>query len=92
MVGKKANVRLKYRVEYPGKYNFDYKDPTTLSRFVMDGGKIVPSRISKMSRAQQRKVSKAVKIARTLALLPIGAFAHDGARNPEPISPQPFTP
>lgn len=87
----RKNVRSKYRPEFPGDYHFDYKDPQTLARFVSEGGKITPARISKLSLAQQKKVAAAVKKARNLAMLPLGQEAHDFYERPEPISPKPFS-
>lgn len=87
---KKGSTRSKYRPEYPVNFNFDYKDVTTLGRFVSEGGKMVPSRISKLSAGQQRDATKAVKKARHIALLPIGTEAYDNSQRPEPISPVPF--
>lgn len=87
--GKKAQ-RSKYRNEYPGEFIFDFKDPVTMQRFVTDGGKIVPSRISKLSQAQQRAASKAVKIARNLGLVPTGTQAYNNFQRPEQVSPVPF--
>ena len=86
----KKSFRSKYRPEYPGNFYFDYKDPVTLNRFVMEGGKIIPSRISKMSNSQQRRVAAAVRKARNVALLPSGNDAYDYHGRPEPISPKPF--
>ncbi|PIT99765.1 MAG: 30S ribosomal protein S18 [Bdellovibrionales bacterium CG10_big_fil_rev_8_21_14_0_10_45_34] len=85
---KKA--RLKYRPEYPADFTFDYKDPVTLFRFLTEGGKIVPSRISKLSAYQQRMLTRAVKKARNVALLPSGSDAFDVFGRPEPISPKPM--
>lgn len=48
----------------------DYKNPALLKYFLTDRGKIVPSRISSVTAAQQRQITKAIKRARTLALLP----------------------
>ena len=73
----KKNTKNKYRQDFQGDQSFDYKDPVSLSRFISDGGKITPARISKLSLAQQRRVSNAVKKARSLALLPSGAIAYD---------------
>ena len=87
----KKSYRSKYRPEFPSDFRFDYKDPVTLGRFLMDGGKIVPSRISKLSNSQQRAVAKAVKQARSLALLPLGTMAYDYFDRPEPVSPKPFS-
>lgn len=48
----------------------DYKDPKLLQRFTSERGKIVPSRISAVSAKKQRELSRAIKRARTIALLP----------------------
>ncbi|PQA85663.1 30S ribosomal protein S18 [Hyphococcus luteus] len=48
----------------------DYKDPKLLQRFISERGKIVPSRISAVSHKKQRELARAIKRARTLALLP----------------------
>ncbi|MDH5234283.1 MAG: 30S ribosomal protein S18 [Gemmatimonadota bacterium] len=48
----------------------DYKDERFLSRFVTDNGKILPSRLSGVDARHQRQLSKAIKKARYLALLP----------------------
>lgn len=83
-------ARNKYRSEYTGDHVFDYKDPITLTRFIGDGGKLVPSRISKLSVAQQKRVAGAVKKARNLGLLPTGTDAYDTFHRAEPLSPVPF--
>lgn len=51
---------------------FDYKDAQLLRRFVSEHGKIVPRRISGASAQQQRELTRAVKIARIMALIPYG--------------------
>ena len=48
----------------------DYKDIKLLSRYISEKGKIVPSRISAISAIKQRELSKAIKRARFLALMP----------------------
>jgi small subunit ribosomal protein S18 len=48
----------------------DYKDPVFLKKFLNEQGKILPRRITGTSLKYQRKVSKAIKRARHLALLP----------------------
>jgi small subunit ribosomal protein S18 len=48
----------------------DYKDIHMLRKFIMENGKIVPSRITGTKASYQRKLSNAVKLARFLALLP----------------------
>jgi small subunit ribosomal protein S18 len=53
----------------------DYLDPKFLSRFTNDQGKILPRRITGVTALQQRRITRAVKYARHLALLPF--VAHD---------------
>lgn len=48
----------------------DYKDVKLLQRYVSERGKIVPSRITAVSAIKQRELSKAIKRARFLGLLP----------------------
>ena len=48
----------------------DYKDIRLLQRFVSERGKIVPSRITAVSTKKQRELTKAIKRARSLSLLP----------------------
>lgn len=87
----RKNVRSKYRPEFSGDYNFDYKDAQTLSRFISEGGKITPARISKLSLSQQKQVAAAIKKARSLAILPGGMASYDTFERPEAISPKPFS-
>lgn len=86
----KKTTRQKYRQEFTGDHVFDYKDPVSLLRFIGDGGKLTPSRISKLSVAQQKRVASAVKKARNLALLPLGTDAYDTFGRIESVSPVPF--
>lgn len=48
----------------------DYKDIHMLRKFIMENGKIVPSRITGTKASYQRKLANAIKLARFLALLP----------------------
>lgn len=48
----------------------DYKDLATLEPFVTENGKLVPARISGISTAKQRELTRHIKIARFLALIP----------------------
>lgn len=48
----------------------DYKDIELLSRFVSERGRIMPSRISSVSAKKQRQLSRAIKRARMVALMP----------------------
>ena len=65
-IKKKKYCRVKKnRIRY-----IDYKDPEFLKKFLNDQGKILPRRITGTSLKYQRKVAKAVKRARHIALLP----------------------
>ena len=48
----------------------DYKDEILLRRFVTDRGKITPRRITGTCARHQRQLSRAIKRARMIALLP----------------------
>ena len=48
----------------------DYKDVGLLRKFIMENGKLVPSRITGTKAGFQRKLTNAVKLARFVALLP----------------------
>ena len=52
------------------KSKIDYKDIKTLSKYVSERGKIIPSRISAVSAKKQRELSKAIKRARYIGLMP----------------------
>lgn len=48
----------------------DYKDIELLSKFLNEQGKILPRRVTGLTTKQQIKITKAVKRARILSLLP----------------------
>jgi small subunit ribosomal protein S18 len=54
----------------PNAPKIDYKDTRLLQRFISERGKIVPSRITAVSTKKQRELSRAIKRARFLGLLP----------------------
>jgi len=56
-----------------GKKQIDYKDIETLMQYVTDRGKIIPRRITGVSAYFQKKLKKAIKRARHMALLPFVA-------------------
>lgn len=51
----------------------DYKDYRLLQQFVAERGKIVPRRISGTCTQHQRHLTRAIKQARQIALLPFAA-------------------
>lgn len=65
-IKKKKYCRFKKnKIKY-----IDYKDPEFLKKFVNEQGKILPRRITGTSLKYQRRLAKAIKRARHLALLP----------------------
>ncbi len=62
--------RGRRRHEGPAVTLLNYKDVSTLSRFLTEGGKILPKRTTKVAARFQRQLGSAVKRARYLALIP----------------------
>ena len=69
MIPKKTLLRKKMN-----KYNlpkkFDYKNIDILKQFITETGKIIPARVTGVSSSNQRKLTRHIKIARFLALIP----------------------
>ena len=53
----------------PNSPEIDYKDIRLLSRYLTEKGKIIPSRITGVSKKKQKELSRAIKKARFLSLL-----------------------
>jgi|TARA_B100001750_G_scaffold222345_1_gene211636 small subunit ribosomal protein S18 len=53
-----------------GITEIDYKDVKLLRRFINDQGKIMPRRVTGTSAKMHRKVVRAIKRSRTIALMP----------------------
>ncbi len=56
-----------------GFKDIDYKDVDTLTKFITERGKILPRRITGVSAHFQKRLAKAIKRARHMALLPFVA-------------------
>ena len=69
---KRRTTRRRKKVcVFCGKDNvIDYKDVNKLKRYVSERGKILPRRITGTCSIHQREVTKAIKKARIMALLP----------------------
>lgn len=67
----RKEVSKKYcRFKKQGIKYVDYKNVNFLMKFVNEQGKILPRRLTGNSLKYQKKVAKAIKRARQLALLP----------------------
>jgi small subunit ribosomal protein S18 len=64
-------------VDYEHLEYVDYKDTEFLQQFINNQGKILPRRVTDVPARVQRQVTRAVKRARHLALLP---FVEDNVR------------
>lgn len=64
-----ASYSKKY-VSMKSNEKLDYKDIDLLRKFITDQGKILPRRSTGLTVKQQKQMTKCVKIARILALLP----------------------
>ena len=53
----------------PNSPVIDYKDIRLLSRYLTEKGKIIPSRITGVSRKKQKELARAIKRARFLSLI-----------------------
>ena len=56
-----------------GFKSIDYKDIDTLRRFITERGKILPRRVTGVSAYFQKELTRAIKRARHMALLPFVA-------------------
>ena len=52
------------------KIHFDYKDADSLRPFISENGKILSTRYTRLNAKQQRQLTKAVKRARILGIIP----------------------
>ncbi len=62
---KKVCAFCQEKVEF-----IDYKDVNRLKKFITEGGKILPRRMTGTCAMHQRELSNAIKRARIVALLP----------------------
>lgn len=65
--------KASFLLEGAGK-NIDFKDVRMLSRFVTERGKILPRRITGLNAQQQKKITRAIKRARQMSLLPFISY------------------
>ena len=68
MVGVKK--RCKFCLDSSMQSTIDYKNTSLLKSFLTDCGKILPARMSGNCAACQKRVCNAIKLSRTMALVP----------------------
>nr|YP_009394134.1 ribosomal protein S18 [Rhodomela confervoides]ARW62696.1 ribosomal protein S18 [Rhodomela confervoides] len=64
------NLYKKTNIKELKKEVIDYKDIDLLRKFINDQGKILSRRSTGLSSKQQKKITKSIKRARLLALMP----------------------
>ena len=79
---ERPGMQVDKRRRRPGRFadlrigRIDYKDDRLLRRFLTENGKIIPRRISGVSAKTQRKLTRAIKRARIMALVPFSEEAY----------------
>lgn len=71
-IAKKKTFKKKRKNRFiPSDVNYvDYKNTALLEKFINNHGRIVPAAVSGLTARQQRAVTRAIKRARQMALLP----------------------
>lgn len=69
--GDRKGGSWKKRERPPLDLLIDYKDTDTLRPFLSEGGRIVPARVNRLNRNQQKILTVEIKRARQLALVPV---------------------
>ncbi|MCK5580929.1 MAG: 30S ribosomal protein S18 [Candidatus Omnitrophica bacterium] len=70
--GTRARKKRVTRYLIPKDAEVEYKNLTLLQKYVTDRGKIVSRRVSGVNAKEQRDLTRAIKRARYLGLLPVG--------------------
>ncbi len=73
VIGDRPRRYQRRRARYLVPDYLDWKDVDLLRQFVPERGKIMPRRISGISAKDQRRLAKAIKRARSMAMLPFVA-------------------
>ena len=70
---KKTSMKKVSRLTVDRVVYIDYKDVTMLKHYVTEQAKIIPRRITGATTKHQRMLTRAIKLARQIALLPYSA-------------------
>lgn len=70
---KKTPMKKVCRLTVDRVVYIDYKDVNLLKHYVTERGKIIPRRITGATAKHQRMLTRAIKLARQIALLPYSA-------------------
>lgn len=70
---RKRKIEKPVVAKSDGSHSFDYKDPENLRKFVTERGRLLSRSRTGLTAKEQRALTKAVKRARMLALLPFAA-------------------
>lgn len=70
---KRKQLRKVCRLTVDRVVYIDYKDVGLLKHYVTERGKIIPRRITGATAKHQRMLTRAIKLARSIALLPYSA-------------------
>ena len=70
---KRKQLRKVCRLTVDRVVWIDYKDVGLLKHYVTELGKIIPRRITGATAKHQRMLTRAIKLARSIALLPYSA-------------------
>lgn len=73
VIGDRPRRYQRRKSRYTVPDYLDWKDVDLLRQFVPERGKIMPRRISGISAKDQRRLAKAIKRARSMAMLPFVA-------------------
>jgi len=84
--GKKTFFKRRKTCPFSGEdaLPIDWKDVRTLSRFVSERGKMMPSRITSVCQKKQRLLAQAIKRSRYMALMPYVRVEMENTRGPRP--------
>ena len=70
---KKTLLKKVSRLTVDRVVYIDYKDVNMLKHYITERGKIIPRRITGATAKHQRMLTRAIKLARQIALLPYSA-------------------